>query len=290
MDNINTISVVYLWFTIIIFYLFYRKGKKKYQAITKALDPKDFHVRDFMPAGFALMEMTGYKYNTQFDRVLRKQLKELFDTKYTEFYLRVYWAESVTYTLLALLLSGLFSLSGQIAISVGMVVIGVVMIYVNLTGLGTKVEERHRLITMDMPDLTNKIVILTGAGMTLRQALFKISQDLKTGRPLYAELNKTMKMMEKGETAEASFDHFMTRCNMPEVRRFVSILLLNMQRGGSDISRALSEIGKEQWAARTNAAKRYAEEASTKLLFPMMLMLFSVILLTVAPAVLSMQL
>lgn len=290
MDSVNIFAAVYLLFTVFIFYFFYRRGKKKYQGITNALEKSAFHIRDFMPAGFAVMEMIRYRYSTQFDRVLRKQLKELYDTKYTEFYLRVYWAESVTYTLLAILLSGLFSLSGEIALSVGLVVLGIVMIYVNLMGLGSKVEERHRQITMDMPDLTNKIVILTGAGMTLRQALFKISQDLSTERPLYTELNKTMKMLEKGETAEAAFDYFMTRCNMPEIRRFVSILLLNMQRGGSDISRALSEIGKEQWVARTNAAKRYAEEASTKLLFPMMLMLFSVILLTVAPAVLGMQL
>ena len=164
------------------------------------------------------------------------------------------------------------------------------MIYVNLTGIGRKVDERHRLITMDMPDLTNKIVILTGAGMTLRQAIFKIAKDMKTDRPVYIELAKTTKMMENGETAEAAFNYFMTRCNMPEVRRFVSIILLNLQRGGSDISRALSEIGKEQWTARTNAARRYAEEASTKLLFPMILMLFAVIMLTIAPAVLGMQL
>lgn len=290
MENINKLSIGYMLLTIVLFFLIYQKGEKRYKGIIEQLDTKEFPIRSFMPAGFAFMEMIGYKYNTQFDRVLRKQLKELYDTKYTEFYIRVYWAESITYFFLALLLSGLFSLSGEVILTIGMLFLGVTMIYVNLTGIGRKVDERHRLITMDMPDLTNKIVILTGAGMTLRQAIFKIANDMKTDRPVYIELAKTTKLMENGEPAEAAFNYFMTRCNMPEVRRFVSIILLNLQRGGSDISRALSEIGKEQWTARTNAARRYAEEASTKLLFPMILMLFAVIMLTIAPAVLGMQL
>ena len=55
------------------------------------------------------------------------------------------------------------------------------------------------------------------------------------------------------------------------------------------MTRALKEIGEEQWNNRKNAAKQFAEEASTKMLFPMMLMLLAVILLTIAPAVMSMN-
>ena len=45
----------------------------------------------------------------------------------------------------------------------------------------------------------------------------------------------------------------------------------------------------EQWAERKATAMRISAEADTKLLFPMMLMLFSVIIVTIAPAILSMN-
>ena len=75
---------------------------------------------------------------------------------------------------------------------------------------------------------------------------------------------------------------------MREMRRFVSVILQNMHRGGSDVLTALREIGKELWSARKAAARRVAEETSTKLLFPMVLMLIAVIILAIAPAVMGM--
>ena len=76
---------------------------------------------------------------------------------------------------------------------------------------------------------------------------------------------------------------------MPAVRRLVSVLLQNMQRGGTEVLYALREIGQELWEGRKAAARQIAEETTTKLLFPMMLMLLAVILLVAAPAVMSMN-
>ena len=73
------------------------------------------------------------------------------------------------------------------------------------------------------------------------------------------------------------------------MRRFVSVILLNIHRAGTDVSSALKSIGEELWNSRKAAAIRVAEEASTKMLFPMMLMLFAVIMLVIVPAVQGMQ-
>lgn len=68
-----------------------------------------------------------------------------------------------------------------------------------------------------------------------------------------------------------------------------SVLIQNMNRGGTDVLLALREIGKELWNERRATAKRVAEQAGTKLLFPMMLMLLAVILIVAAPAVMSLS-
>ena len=95
--------------------------------------------------------------------------------------------------------------------------------------------------------------------------------------------------MENGETVESAMDMLCTKCNMPEVRRMSSVLIQNMNRGGTDVLLALREIGKELWNERWATAKRVAEQAGTKLLFPMMLMLLAVILIVAAPAVMSLN-
>ena len=106
--------------------------------------------------------------------------------------------------------------------------------------------------------------------------------------PLYQALAKTTEKMEHGATDEEALDQLTVACNMPQVRRFVSVILQNMHRGGADVLVALQDIGKELWEARKAAARQIAEETSTKLLFPMMLMLIAVILLVAAPAVMGM--
>jgi len=107
--------------------------------------------------------------------------------------------------------------------------------------------------------------------------------------PLYEELAHTVQMLENGATDETALDWLSVRCNTPQMRRFTSVILQNSKRGGSDVVGALQEIGREQWSERKEAAKRVSEEADTKLLFPMILMLASVILMTVAPAVMAIQ-
>ncbi len=269
--------------------LCYVMGNKKYKPMAEALDKDEFSMRDFFPAGFYLMEKTRYQYNSSVDRVLRKYMKELYDPKYCEFYIRAYWGAAASYLLAGMFISGLLMLGGQTGIGFLMLGAGVLLGYMTLTNVSEKIEKRHLLISLDMPDLTNKIVILSGAGMTLRAAIVKISTEMSNGRPLYQELERAVGMMEAGQTPEAAFDYFVTKCNMPEIRRFVSVILQNMHRGGQDVTRALKEIGEEQWNNRKNAAKQFAEEASTKMLFPMMLMLLAVIMLTIAPAVMSMN-
>ncbi len=126
--------------------------------------------------------------------------------------------------------------------------------------------------------------------MNLQSAIIKTANESTGTSPLYEELRKSVLMMEHGSTAEEAFDRLVVKCNMPEMRRFVSLLLQNLSRGGTDIFIALHDIGQEQWQNRKADAMKFSEEANTKLLFPMMLMLFAVILMCAAPAVMSISL
>lgn len=275
---------------LVVFLLLHLQGKKKYAAFIQAMDKDEYGLRDIMGVGFLIMEKSGYQYAGKLDRQLRVQLRELYEPEYIEFYLRVQWAAAVTYACLSLLLGVLFfaGLGDPIYLAF-FLILAPILAYGSLTGLSKKVEKRHHQVSLDLPDFTNELVILSGAGLTLRAAIIKVGREMPGETPFYQALRVAVNKMENGATDEEALDVLVTRCNMPVVRRLVSILLQNMQRGGTDVLIALREIGAELWSNRKAAARQTAEEVSTKMLFPMMLMLLAVILLVAAPAVMSMN-
>lgn len=287
----NPIFAIPALVLLVLFLLLHLQGKKKYASFIQAMDKDEYGLREIMTVGFVLMEKSKYTYAGKLDRKLRTQLRELYDPDYIEFYLRVQWAAAVTYACLALFLGFLFfgARNGDFTLLALFLVASPVLAYGSLSSLDKKIEKRHHQVSMDLPDFTNELVILSGAGLTLRAAIIKIGREMPETTPFYTALQKAVNKMENGTTDEEALDVLVTQCNMPVVRRLNSILLQNMQRGGSDVLNALREISAELWTNRKAAARQMAEEVSTKMLFPMMLMLVAVILLVAAPAVMSMN-
>ena len=274
----------------IIFALLYSRGKNKYAPYINALNKKDYALKDFFPVGFSFLEIIRYPYSNTFDRTMRQRTTELYTAEFSEFYLRVTYAQAVTAAFIGLLLGSLIfgAMNGDITYLILGIGLGGVLGWASFKDVKKKVEERHTKISMELPELTNQILILSGAGLTLKGALIKIAKEMPAEGPLYVALQKAVDRMSLGATDEQALDGLVSSCNTIEVRRFVSVLLQNMHRGGTDVLIALSEIGKELWAERRATAQRIAEETSTKLLFPMVLMLLAVIILVAVPAVMSM--
>lgn len=101
----NLLASVFFLVVLVCFLWLYLPGKRKYGTYVNALEKEQFGLRDFFPVGFMFMEKVKYGYNNKFDRQLRKQLLELYDEEYNEFYLRVYWAAAAAYLWLGLLLA-----------------------------------------------------------------------------------------------------------------------------------------------------------------------------------------
>ncbi|MNW00625.1 hypothetical protein D3C71_1961440 [compost metagenome] len=70
---------------------------------------------------------------------------------------------------------------------------------------------------------------------------------------------------------------------------FSTNVLMNFKRGGSDFAYSLEELSHTLWERRKAAARTIGEEASAKMVFPMVLLFCTVMLIVAAPAVLSMQ-
>ena len=285
----NLFASIFFLLVLVCFLMLYLPAKNKYAGYINALDKTVFPLKDFMPVGFAFLEKIHYNYNNKFDRDLRKQLLELHEEEYNEFYLRAYWAAAATYLWLGLLLTALFYLATNKLMWLGLGFgLTVVLAYAGFSDIKKKQEALHLKVAMDLPDYISKVIILTSAGLTLRAAMKKVSAEMSTPSPLYQLMGQAMYNMENGMNENAALDQVVRRCNMPEMRRLIAVIEQNLQRGGSEVTIAMQTIGDEMWSNRKAKAQQIAAEAETKILFPMMLMMFSVIIMTIVPAILGM--
>lgn len=284
-------GLIYLLIIFALIFLLYEKGKKAYTPLCEALDKKDYPLRALTVIGFAFMDLIKYKYNTSIDRKLRRQLLEIKEAEYVEFFLRATWATGATYFLVGCMISGaLAAVAMELMIVFAVFGFALLLAYTPFMDLENKIKERHNSIVMDLPDFSNKLLILSGAGLSVYAAIVKVSREMTKDTPFYNALRHSVYLMENGGTPSQAMDDLNNSCNIPEVRRMTSVLLQNMRSGGSEVILLLRELSKELWNNRRANAKKIAEEAGTKLLFPMMIMLLAVILIVGAPAIMSLSL
>lgn len=158
-------------------------------------------------------------------------------------------------------------------------------------------QKRILLLTMEYSEIVNKLALLLGAGMTLKYAWNRIADSYEKEKsengigkkPAYEEMLITSREMESGVSERNAFAQFGERCGTRRYRKLASLLMQNSKKGTRGLARLLEQESEAAFEERKNMAKKYAEEAGTKLLFPMFLMLGIVIVIIMVPAVLSFQ-
>lgn len=153
-------------------------------------------------------------------------------------------------------------------------------------------KERHRQLEEDYPVLINKLVLYLGAGINLRKTFVQIaaeySQDVQMGRMkkryMYEELIVMVNEMSAGAGEQAAYEAFGSRMDNLSYTKLISLLVQNLQKGNDGLLNALKAEEANAFFLRIDHAKRLAEEAGTKLLFPMLLMLVVVMIIVMATA------
>ena len=77
------------------------------------------------------------------------------------------------------------------------------------------------------------------------------------------------------------------RCKVPCYTKLAVLLNQNIRKGNNNLQKNLSEEMDKAFEERKNLARKYAEEAGTKLLLPMILILLVVIVMIMYPAFVS---
>lgn len=284
----------FFFLTVVLFLVFlYCKSKNKYKEFFQQLEAKDYPLREsFLPMGHFLLQAVNYPYKTSYDLGLYNKLAELYGYKEARYYLQVSWANKLGYFLLGLLLlSFLLTARGEVDLmmSVFSVVVLIAVFFAPDYELKKKIAQRNLFMRLDFPGFLNKLTLLINAGMTITKAWEKIVLNNQKQTPFYEEVAAVMQDIHRGKPEFQAFEDFARRCRVPEITRFTAVVLQNMKKGSSELVPILRLQANECWEMRKNAAKRLGEEASTKLLLPMMLMFIAILLITATPAILALR-
>ncbi len=157
------------------------------------------------------------------------------------------------------------------------------------------ISMREEQLMVDHPGFINKVMLLLGAGLTLRFAIERIAgeyeRELEDGGSrhfVYEELCVTMQELKDGVTEAQAIENFGRRCRCMPYMRFSSVVTQNLRKGAEGLLMILEQEASDSLIERKQAALRKGEVAGTKLLFPMMVMLGLVMGIIMVPAFMSM--
>jgi len=277
---------------IIIFALLHFALKGKFDDFIEPLDTKDYRLKDYLHMGFFLLKITGYKYNTLYDKKLKLKTSQLGGSKYAEYYLWVHWANKLTAIIIVFQLVLLIGAAwGDIDFTYPLFAVALLgAVFFGLDKeLENKIEKRKLSISLDFPDFLNKLTLLLNAGMTVSKAWERIINENKKNSTFYNEAEFAFDDIQNGKSEALAYEDFARRCRVTEVTKFISILIQNLKKGNSQMVVTLQNMSLDSWEMRKHAARRLGEEASTKLLFPMIFNFLVVVIIVAMPAFMAMQ-
>ncbi len=160
--------------------------------------------------------------------------------------------------------------------------------------LAKKYKERDQLLRIDYSEFVSKLQLLISSGMTLRNAFERMEADYKNAlkdgeysKYVYEELCICLKRLRDGASESDVYIMFGNRCGQMSYKKLMSLLVQNLKKGSYGLMSALEFEANNAFEERKHIARRLGDEAQTKLLFPMILMLSVVMVIILVPAYFS---
>lgn len=140
------------------------------------------------------------------------------------------------------------------------------------------------------PVILSKLTMYLGAGMTIRGAFRKITadygkrQDTVDVNPIYEEMAYACNQLRAGVSESQAYELWAARTGLQDYARLSTMLNQNLKKGNATLLTRLKEEGDKALQQDLNMRRRKGEEAGTKLLVPMIMMMAVVMVLVMIPA------
>lgn len=156
-------------------------------------------------------------------------------------------------------------------------------------------KKRQDDLAYEYPDIVNQLSVLLGAGMTMRQAWMRMAKQYQMKRKeqrieenaLYETIVHLAHRLSEGETERVAYEKFAEEIDVPCFRRLMRALINNLEKGTVGICAYLESEEKQAYEIRILQAKKLGEEASTKMLIPLMIQMVLIMAVVLAPAMIG---
>jgi len=154
-------------------------------------------------------------------------------------------------------------------------------------------KEARESIIRELPEFINKLVLLLSAGLVLSSAFEKILESYENrGREVksyfYSQLLQISRgMRETNDSMIGGLKDFSGRSGVREFTRITSIIADNASKG-AELAEKLQAESELLWLTKKKLAEEKGKLAETKMTLPLMILLLTLIMVTIAPALMEM--
>jgi tight adherence protein C len=149
--------------------------------------------------------------------------------------------------------------------------------------LNQKTRRRQHDLLRALPDGLDMLNICVGAGLGFDAALTRVGEQWKT--PLSDEFNRVVAEIRLGKTRRQALLDLARRTEVMEIENFVATIVQADQLGVS-IAKVLRTQAEQMRIFRRQRAEEQARQATIKLLFPLVFMIFpSLLVVLLGPAI-----
>lgn len=157
-------------------------------------------------------------------------------------------------------------------------------------------EAQKRQMLMDYTDIISKFILLLGAGMTVKMSWKKIVCDYEEKivhgfkkRLIYEEMSASLLSMNNGMSEIQVYEEFGKRTNLSKYQMLSSLLIQHIRKGTQNVNILLERELCDSLEEKKCIARQLGEEAGTKLLLPLFIMLGIVMIMIMFPAMISLK-
>ena len=154
--------------------------------------------------------------------------------------------------------------------------------------LKKRTKKRREKLRRSLPDALDLLVICVDAGLGLDQAILRVADELHLSHPeIHEEFMQINREQRAGKLRMEAWQAMSARCQVAEVEAFVN-MLLQTDRFGTPIARALREFADTLRQKRRLRAEELAAKTTVKIIFPLVLFIFpSMFIVLLGPAALN---
>ncbi len=281
---IGVITTICIWLTVIFLM------SSKYQSVIEPLNDDEFVLKECYGVGFHLMKLFRVNMKGTIASKMRKDAVVIYGEKYAEYYVSVYYAQRLTFSLF-LVDVFMFTLcicspEDRLMMIVLMLVVLAVVNYYFIIVLSEKIKKNSDNYLMQFPNVASTMALLINAGMIVTEAWEIIAYE--DDDELHKQMQITMEEIENGVSLKTALNRFANRCATPELRKFTSSIIQGLEKGNKELANSLTDMSKELWHEKKQKVLQLAEMAGNKVLIPIMMMFVGILIMVMAPIVTNM--